>query len=270
MTLRLTFAAFCIAALGACDTSPTLPEPANKLVVQAYLYAGQPVTNVRLTVPLAIGADGTDGIPVNTAQVALIRRGTRYTLTASPGDSGFYHYTGADLTVTEGDVFDLEVRYGAIVATARTTVPNPPGVVMLSADSVIVPSFGGRGGFGGQLNYTPLVARWPNPSRELYYVTIESADSSAAAIGGGRGAPRRFIFPPVAADSFTVVPFSLSYYGLHNIHVYRVNAEYAALYESRQQDTRGLNEPATNIRNGLGVFTAFSSRTLQFRAVPGG
>ena len=115
-----------------------------------------------------------------------------------------------------------------------------------------------------------MIARWPNPSGNLFYVTIEVVDDSPTEIGGrAQGGFRRFIFPPVAADSFAVSPFSLAYYGLHEVRVYQVNNEYAALYESRLQDSRDLNEPATNIRNGLGVFSAFSSRTVFFRAVPG-
>jgi hypothetical protein len=40
------------------------------------------------------------------------------------------------------------------------------------------------------------------------------------------------------------------------------------LYETQEQDTRKLNEPYTNIENGLGIFTAFCSDTLYFEAIP--
>jgi hypothetical protein len=46
------------------------------------------------------------------------------------------------------------------------------------------------------------------------------------------------------------------------VRVYRVNKEYADLYRSRQQDTRSLNEPLTNVQNGLGVFSAFASDSV--------
>jgi hypothetical protein len=110
----------------------------------------------------------------------------------------------------------------------------------------------------------------PNPELELFFVTVEALEESPTPIniGIGRGDGfRRFIFPPIAADSIAISPLSLAHYGLHQVRVYHVNTEYAALYESRQQDTRDLNEPATNIRNGLGVFSAFGSRTVLFRAV---
>ncbi|MDA3862202.1 MAG: hypothetical protein PF445_13365 [Melioribacteraceae bacterium] len=49
--------------------------------------------------------------------------------------------------------------------------------------------------------------------------------------------------------------------------LYRVNKEYVDLYESRDQDSRNLNEPLTNIENGLGVFSAFASDSVYFNAV---
>ncbi len=46
--------------------------------------------------------------------------------------------------------------------------------------------------------------------------------------------------------------------------MYRINAEYAQLYGNRTQDSRDLNEPPSNIRNGLGVFSAFNISSVFF------
>lgn len=62
---------------------------------------------------------------------------------------------------------------------------------------------------------------------------------------------------------------SITHYGLHRVRVYRVNQEYADLYDTRQQDSRDLNEPLTNIVNGLGIFSAFNSNEIYFTAVKG-
>ena len=42
--------------------------------------------------------------------------------------------------------------------------------------------------------------------------------------------------------------------------VYRVNRECLDLYESRQLDTRDLNEPLINIEGVLGVFSALQGQ----------
>lgn len=47
-----------------------------------------------------------------------------------------------------------------------------------------------------------------------------------------------------------------------------VNDEYVNLYNSLNQDSRELNEPYTNIQNGLGIFTAFNSDTLYLQVIP--
>ena len=46
--------------------------------------------------------------------------------------------------------------------------------------------------------------------------------------------------------------------------MYRVNREYADLYNNRVQDSRDLNEPPSNISGGLGIFSAFNSAARGF------
>ena len=59
----------------------------------------------------------------------------------------------------------------------------------------------------------------------------------------------------------------LEHLGRHRAIVYRVNQEYADLYNNRVQDSRDLNEPPSNIRGGLGVFSAFNSVAREFDLV---
>ena len=80
------------------------------------------------------------------------------------------------------------------------------------------------------------------------------------------GQARRFVSVPTPADSTTVSQLSLTHLGEHRIRLYRVNQEYADLYEGRVQDSRDLNEPASNIVGGLGVFSAFASSEGTFTA----
>ena len=56
-------------------------------------------------------------------------------------------------------------------------------------------------------------------------------------------------------------------YGKHKITIYKVNEEYALLYETSAQDSRDLNEPYTNINNGLGNFSGFSSQEFYFYVI---
>jgi hypothetical protein len=70
-------------------------------------------------------------------------------------------------------------------------------------------------------------------------------------------------------DNYSTISFQeLTHFGTHRIIIYRVNNEYVQLYNSMDQDSRELNEPFSNVENGLGIFTAFNSDTLYFEVYP--
>ena len=79
----------------------------------------------------------------------------------------------------------------------------------------------------------------------------------------GRGAFRR-ISRPTRESSYQINFGEIAYWGKYVVKVYRVNQEYADLYENLEQDSRDLNEPPTNIKNGLGIFSAFHSQNVYF------
>jgi hypothetical protein len=96
---------------------------------------------------------------------------------------------------------------------------------------------------------------------------IENVDANPQQIESSfPTSPMRIITQPTERDSLTVSAFSLTHYGRHRATLYRVNQEYVDLYASRQQDSRDLNEPLTNIKNGLGIFTAFNCDSVFFYA----
>lgn len=269
-------AALVVAVSASCGdptgSAPSFQEP----VVRAYLYAGVSVDDIRLTWTAPIGTpDSLTDIaspPINNAAVTLVRGGVRYPLVKSPGDSGYYRYAGSDLTVREGDVWDFEAIVNGKSITARTSVPIRPSGARISKSTLTVPVIqfppvGGRPDFS---DATAMV-RWTRTNGALYYVTVDNTEPAPVAIDlqgpFGFRLNRRIVFPPTAADSFPVNVFSLRYYGKHTVRVWRVNEEYAQLYATRQQDSRDLNEPATNIRGGLGVFSGFAADTTGFVVV---
>ena len=271
----LVAATLTISVIAACGDPLATAPSSRETVVRAYLYVGQPVNDIRLTYTAPIGtpdslADSASP-PVNNATVTLIRSGVRYALSKAPGDSGYYRYTGTNLTVREGDVFDFEAIVNGKTITARTVVPTHPTNARMSASTIKVPTFTFTPGSPRpDLSSLTTQVRWTRTSGALYFVTLENTDAVPVAIdlglppglGGIVGAlRRRFISPPTAADSFTVNALQLSYYGNYTVRVWRVNEEYAQLYATLQQDSRDLNEPATNIHGGLGVFSAFSADT---------
>jgi len=263
-----------LTAQACADSDPTGPD-GDLLVVRAFLFAGEPVADIRITTTVPLVSDDTVGIPVSDATVWLERDGVRFDLIATTGVAGAYHYPGSDLVVAAGEIFDLGISRGSESISATTMVPSPPQGFAVSSDVMDVVDltagfggFGGRGG-GGGLAFGGLIVSWINPERDLFFVVVDNVETDPEQIPAPEfiRQARRFTSAPTPADSTTISQLSLTHLGEHRIRLYHVNQEYADLYEGRVQDSRDLNEPPSNILGGLGVFSAFSSSEGTFTAI---
>ena len=270
MPARLRSISLVLAGVACADGAVTTPSD-ELLVVEAFLFAGEPVTDIRVTEVVPLGGDPADAPAVNDATVRLIRGGVVYALEATGAD-GRYRYPGTDLVVAVGDTFSLEVERAGQLVTARSVVPPAPGGVALSRTTFQVPQFGGpRGRGAGFPTDEQVVVSWDNPDELLHFVVIESLDPNAEPIipeqFQGRFGGFRLIAQPTRDDVEVIGLGRLEVLGAHRVRVYRINDEYADLYENRTQDSRDLNEPPTNVRGGLGVFSAFASDSAFFTVV---
>lgn len=267
MKFLILFIFATLLVLSGCTGDSSLEPSPELLVVRGYLYANEPVNDIQLTKTLSLGSEETSAPPVNDAAVVLVKDGESFSLAPSTGDSGFYHYEGEELTVTPGDEFEIQVTRGETVTTGKTTVPFPPENVTLSATTLTIPQ---EFRPGMDFSENSITLSWEEDVSSLFYVVIECTESDPEEIGdfGGRppgdGPQRRLLFPPTNHNEQVIGRFTLSYLGQHVAKVYRVNQEYADLYQSRNQDSRDLNEPLTNIENGLGIFSAFASESVYF------
>ena len=234
--------------LAACESDLEFiaPDP-DIFVVQAFLFADEPVTDVTVTGVLPIDADSTELAPViSDATITLVRDGVRFELVATSGEPGHYSYPGSDLLIRVGDVFQLEAVVDGKMATAETVVPLPPIGLALSEDSLVAPAFGGggpgggRGGPGGGAGLQAgITAKWSNSNRQLHFVVIDNLESNPEILPTTEIFSRfaaRIVQQPTAADSTVVRILTLTHYGQHRLKLYRVNDEYADLYEGLEQD----------------------------------
>jgi hypothetical protein len=261
--LILSAILFAMLLLTGCNEDSPLEPGEDQVVVQAYIYANEPVEGIRLSFMLPLDVEeGTEMSPVNDALVKLIKNGQSYELENSPGDSGYYHYSDTDLTIETNDVFNLEIEHGDKILTAQTAVPAEPQNVSLSSTTMRVPTIEDIIGGGVNISELLVTVNWDNENEDLFYVTSENLEANPTSVNSDLGDRiKSRIFPPTRSDEFTLNPLQFTHYGTHLVKVYRVNQEYADLYETQEQDSRSLNEPLTNIENGLGVFSAFHSNT---------
>ena len=261
--------------LAACDSTDA-GEADDLLVVEAFLYAGEPVNDIHLSTVIPLDSEDSLGTPINDADVRLVKNGTSYALTPS-GNDGSYFYSGDDLVVASGDVFQIEVDRGGAHLTAETTVPGPPTGVSLAVTTIIVPNVGDdffalREFFQSLRQDNTLSVTWDNPDAESYFVALEAPandnpDYLLPEFIRERFSGFRIVSQPTTANFFDIPILSLEIIGSYQTTVYRINQEYADLYENREQDSRDLNEPPTNIEGGLGVFSAFNGQSATFQVV---
>lgn len=266
-TSKLALASLLLIA--GCTNNPVSPDQ-NQIVLQGYLYAHEAVTDIQLASSMAIG--GTDSVqtPITTASVVLTKNGKHFQLVPSVSQPGYYVYPGTDLSVNIGDDFTIDVDVSGKHITAETIVPPKPEQLGLSvttlrfqADSIQAP-FGTRTFING---LDSALVTWSNPNGDYYFIVIENIDPGRQLIRPDSLFTGRFVSQPTNQTSYTINNNSILYTGQHTLRLFHVNKEYANLYRSRMQDSRTLNEPLTNVQNGLGIFSAFASDSLSFSVV---
>ena len=251
---------------------------ANQFVVEAFLYAGEPIDDIRIKTNFPLSEDEDTSMPINDANVTLIKNGQRFPLT-SYNENGFYHYPNEDVSIETNDVFQLEVLHNGIIATAETTVPTPTKGLGISQDSLFVPTLPFSAGadsirvtISNFLMNSSITGTWDNPNGGLYFMVVESVGDLNDPIFPSQVvsalAEFRFVSEPTDESSITFIGGTLESFGTYSVKVYHINQEYANLYENREQDSRDLNEPPSNVTNALGVFSAFNSQEVFFDVVP--
>jgi hypothetical protein len=281
--IYLLFTSFILASFISCEEE-AIYTPDERFVLQAYLYANEPVWDVSIKNAVPLTVTDSIGEPINDAVITLYKNDVAYTLVSS-SDTGTYQYNGNDLTVDEDDIFSIEAIVGEKTASGTTTVPKSPDGVAMSVENIVLPEINvdgvtGRPEFGIMQTLKALIDEvqmdvvWDNPDNLLHFVVIENAEDNQETIfpdfggkfgsSGGKGSFQR-ISAPTRESSYEINFTEMQYWGQYIVKVYRVNQEYAALYENLEQDSRDLNEPPTNVKNGLGIFSAFNSQNVYFR-----
>jgi hypothetical protein len=249
----------------------------DNYVVEAYIYSNEPVKNIKVTQTLSIQSTDTIAPPVKDATIVLKKSGIEYLLQFDD-KSSTYFYPANDLEVRPNDVFDITVKSQPRIATASTVVPLATRGLNLSDNKIHIPQI--------QINlYTReqvtalfasarLKVNWDNSDNQLHFISVESLDKFDP-IFPSDFPPSvitlfrtfRFVSAPNRNNTYEIIGLSLETYGRYRVKVYRVNKEYADLFENQKQDSRDLNEPPSNITNAFGIFSAFASDSAFFEVV---
>ena len=125
-------------------------------------------------------------------------------------------------------------------------------------------------------NNARLTVGWNNSDDQLHFIVIENVVTGDPIFPPNFPIPDAtlqlirsfsYISAPTKNTNFQIPGLSLETYGTYRAKVYRVNQEYANLYDNQIQDSRDLNAPPSNIKNALGIFSAFASDSVFFEVV---
>lgn len=240
-------------------------------VIDAYIYAGMPVDSIRITQSISYAQTDSTQLSLNDLNPSISDGTNTYVLNSI----GNGYYQNLELLIETETSYQLRFDYQEEQVDAVTYIPSKRIAKIsqeeIEMERIALGSFPGQG--GGDIP-DPLEISWDNSEGDYYYVLINNMEDNPSYINeflqqrleesGDLGRFRR-ISEPGITDFYPINPQrDLQQFGLHRVIVYRVNPEYAALYESSSSSSLNISEPPTNINNGLGIFTGLSSDTLYF------
>ena len=273
MTKQLIIFNFLLALMSCIE----VPKGNNdNYVVEGYVYSGERVRNIAVKTLISLDDPSGESIAIENASVVLLKSGQEYNLDYN-SQTKFYEYLSNDLTIQSLDELMLEVNVNSRVSTAISVVPTPPVGMVLSKPAMVIPKINSGIDFIGNnpLEDAEITLTWDNPKHELHYVVIEFRSNllrpilpaDVQEVVDGIIEDFAIISAPDTISTYEIQGALLPSYGPYIVKIYKVNQEYADLYQSDTQDSRELNDPPSNITNARGIFTAFASDSLSFDVI---
>jgi len=264
VTLPLSIYGF-LSIFSSCEEDNNISIETDIPVVEAYLIPGEAINHVKLTKLIPYLTDETYSVAeeINDAEITIINDDANYKLIPFPGDSGYYYYPDTNVLVSENQTYSIEFQYKDKLVYASTITPEKPTNFNISQNLFLVERMV-EGSYPSFTSDTYEIT-WDNEDGSNYYISIDLLGTIID--------PVSFMFTdtvtqtlssPAVTDVYNIHSRSLRYYGNYRVVLYKVNEEYANLYESTSTSSQSLTDPFTNIENGKGIFTAFNTDTLFF------
>lgn len=253
----------CSITLDSCTTNDQ-SEVGPPLVVEAYLHVGH---------PFKVVVSNLQGVnPVDVDNFSLTISNDEETISLHPTGEGVYASTEDDVVKDDAGNYTLHFLQDDREVSSLSVVPFKPVDFTLSAIEIEVePRTGGGpiGGGPGAIDDDVIELNWGNAVKDFYFPFFENIEEDPELINTnvdttGGNAPRIFFRGEPTQESSSIIrPMQFQYYGRHNVILFHVNADYAALYKEQDNSSSlNLQPPFTNIVNGMGIFTAIHSDTI--------
>lgn len=251
--------------LSSCEEDNDLNIETDIPIVEAYLIPGEPINHVKLTklIPFLDNEENTDAMIINDAKITITNNDEYYELVPFPGDSGYYYYPDTNMLIQENETYSIYFQYNEKIISANTVVPEKPENFEISQDLIYLERFV-EGGYPSFEMETYEIT-WDNTDESNFYLSIDLMETVIDPISYlTTDTVTQTLSTPSVSDVYNIQSKKIRYYGKYRVVLYKVNEEYANLYESASTSSQSLTDPYTNIENGKGIFTAFNTDTLFF------
>ncbi|MBA4410270.1 MAG: DUF4249 family protein [Bacteroidota bacterium] len=262
VSIGLIFGISLMLTLTSCETEEAQLAFNDIPVVESYLIQTKPVS-VKLSrktpydFNVALSDENLDLLQVKILYNDQIR------LIPSVGKG---EYKDATFFPQEGVKYKLEFKFNNQTVSSSTEILSKPVNYKQSVTTIkmLGIDFSTRPPTRPEMP-DPVKLSWANNDNSYYMVVIENTETAPLAINdyGDREPPGRFFRnAPTQTNQYEIQAMRFQYYGKHRLILYHLNADYAALYNDTGNSSQNLTNPATNIENGLGIFTGINADTL--------
>jgi hypothetical protein len=241
------------ALLAACGEPLMNEEPKTEMpVVESYLQEGANSITVKIYSMEAYLKDGSLDLSKPVKGLDVLINGIRLDETSS----GVYQLTEQD-TLREGQEYRLQFEYGSRRIEASAQVPPAIRNLCIDRDTLTLSS---SSYYWGNPDTTGITVSWDDAGGSYYQVYIESPNTPDIPSAGIFG---RRVMQPFRGNSYRAQAGDFRSAGIHWICVYRVNTDYAELYN--RISSSDLADPVSYIDNAFGIFTALSAARVSLR-----
>lgn len=159
--------------------------------------------------------------------------------------------------------YDLSFEYLGKAISASTSIPQP--VTNLRVEPEYIARSSSSWYYFDTEDTVEIRLTWDDPDLDYYQIYIESPATSDIPSMGGDMQFRRRMMQPFRGGSYTASSREFRTAGLYSIYVYRVNQDYADLYE--RISSTDLANPSSAIQNAFGIFTSTSVAGIGFQVI---
>jgi hypothetical protein len=231
---------------------------ADRPIVEAYLISGKAVS-MKIYQQKGLLDTASYGAPISGLSISF-SNGTK-TISLKETTTGVYTSTETDLIIP-GTTCSFNFTYNGSAVAGETNVPGLPVNFSASSLDQPVPS---PDPDSSQTTFNAITFTWNNVDKGYYLMVFRNQEATPNRIGSGFG--RRDNYRDLEeylgqASTFKTQRMTFNFAGYYDTYLFHINEEYNNIINSSSTSSLNLTNPPSNIKNGLGIFTAMSCDSL--------